>query len=68
MLKICAISDLHGNLIDIQPCELLLICGDIIPLKMQRNIPQSLSWFKKEFIPWIESLPCKEVVFIAGNH
>ena len=68
MLKICVISDLHGNLIDIQPCELLLICGDIIPLKIQRNIPQSIKWFKEEFIPWTESLPCEEVVFIAGNH
>lgn len=40
-MKICVLSDLHGFLIDyIQPCELVLICGDIVPLRMQRNKPQ----------------------------
>lgn len=40
-MKICILSDLHGFLIeDIQPCELVLICGDIVPLRMQRNKPQ----------------------------
>ena len=38
-MKICAISDLHGFLIDyIEPCELVLICGDIVPLYMQHSV------------------------------
>ncbi len=68
-MKICALSDLHGNLIEnIEPCELVLICGDIVPLYIQRNIPLSEEWFKTEFAKWVKSLPCKEVIFIAGNH
>ena len=68
-MKICAISDLHGFLIDyIEPCELVLICGDIVPLYMQRNKPQCEKWLKTVFADWIKSLPCKKVVFTAGNH
>lgn len=29
-MKITAISDLHGNLINIEPCDILLICGNIL--------------------------------------
>ena len=52
MIKICAISDIHGQFdnLSIEPVDILFICGDIVPLRMQGNIPQSLSWFKKEFI------------------
>ena len=33
-------SDLHGELPDAhEVAEITLICGDIIPLRMQRNIP-----------------------------
>ena len=68
-MKICAISDLHGFLIDyIEPRELVLICGDIVPLYMQRNKPQCEKWLKTVFADWIKSLPCKKVVFTAGNH
>lgn len=69
-MKLCAISDMHGlqNEIIIEPCDLLCICGDIIPLKMQRNILQSLSWLKKKFVPWCEKQPCENIILIAGNH
>ena len=68
-MKICVMSDLHGFLIDnIEPCELVLICGDIIPLRMQRNIPQSEKWLKTKFAEWINNLPCTQAIMVGGNH
>ena len=68
-MKICAISDLHGNLpTNIEKSDLLLIAGDIIPLYIQRDNIESYEWFEKEFIPWCYSLPVDKIIFIAGNH
>ena len=70
-LKICALSDLHGTLLpveDIEPCELVCICGDIVPLKIQASSHKTKSWLRNKFKPWCESLPCDKVIFIAGNH
>lgn len=52
-MKVTAISDLHGNLIDIEPCDLLLICGDISPLDIQRDYIQMTKWIFNEFREWI---------------
>ena len=67
-MKICAISDLHGDLINISPCNLLIICGDIVPLNKQTSGHKSLAWLRNKFIPWATDLPCDKVIFIAGNH
>lgn len=66
-MNICVLSDLHGQLINIEPCELLLICGDIVPLNIQRNTDKSLQWFIGKFIPWCSS-KFNHVYFIGGNH
>lgn len=65
---ICAISDLHGTLIDIEPCDLVLICGDIVPLNIQSNSKKTYKWFQTVFKEWADNLPCNKVLFIAGNH
>lgn len=67
-MKITAISDLHGNLIDIEPCDTLLICGDISPLEIQRDYIQMTKWFFNEFQKWIINLPCDRVILTPGNH
>ena len=67
-MKACAISDLHGFLPSVKPCDLLLICGDIMPLDIQTNMPLSLNWLATVFKDWMESLPVDHVVMIAGNH
>ena len=67
-MKICAISDLHGELIDIEPCDLVLICGDSVPLNVQSSTNRTKKWYKEKFTKWAENLPCEKVIFIAGNH
>lgn len=68
-MKICAFSDMHGQLdFNIEPCDIVLICGDIVPLYIQRNMEDSETWLKEVFLPWCENLPCEKVAFIGGNH
>lgn len=68
-MKICAFSDMHGQLdFKVEPCNIVLICGDIVPLNIQSKMTDSEAWFKEIFIPWCNNLPCEKVVFIAGNH
>lgn len=68
-MKICAFSDMHGNLgFEIDACDIVLICGDIVPLNIQRNATLTEVWLKETFIPWCISLPCEKVVFVGGNH
>ena len=68
-MKICAFSDMHGQLdFKVEPCDIVLIGGDIVPLNIQSYSTPSEKWFKTVFIPWCNNLPCEKVVFIAGNH
>lgn len=67
-MKICALSDLHGVLPKIERCEIVFICGDIVPLDVQTSKIESTVWLDKTFTAWINSLPCKKVIMIAGNH
>lgn len=67
-MLIGAISDLHGNLIDIYPCEALFICGDISPLRLQFDMEEMEYWITNEFLPWCEKLPCERIFLVAGNH
>lgn len=71
VMKVAAISDLHGYL---PPCEsfggvdLLLICGDLVPLQYQSHLELSKDWFLDEFSSWVNHLPVQKVLFIGGNH
>lgn len=70
-MRVAAISDIHGfldNPRNMPEGDVLCICGDIVPLEFQIDIVRSISWFCLEFVPWIESLPYKKVLLIAGNH
>ena len=68
-MRICVMSDLHGELPDAhEVAEITLICGDIVPLRIQRNIPQSKKWLETEFAYWAKNWPGNKVFFIGGNH
>jgi Icc-related predicted phosphoesterase len=66
--KICAISDIHGDLIKLPECDILCICGDIVPLCFQRSIEDSRYWLNGPFQDWLLKAPCENVVLIWGNH
>lgn len=67
-MRVCAISDLHGYLPTLKPCDIVLICGDVIPLDIQLKSKESEAWFKGIFADWINKLPCDTVFMVAGNH
>ena len=68
-MRICVTSDFHGELPDAHDvADLTLICGDIVPLRMQRNIPQSRKWLETEFMYWVKNWPSERICYVAGNH
>lgn len=67
-MKVCAISDLHGYLPEIEKSDILLIVGDISPLEIQFNKPKMKTWLETEFAYWIKSLPVDKIYMVAGNH
>lgn len=68
-LSICALSDIHGVLLkDISKTDVVVICGDIIPLNFQRMINVSENWLLDEFKSWVQNLPCEKVIITPGNH
>ena len=67
-LKIVAISDIHGMLPELPECDVVCCAGDISPLDYQSDQTQMLGWFYLVFLPWVESLPCKKFIMVAGNH
>lgn len=70
-MKILAMSDLHGqfpNINNIKDIDCVFICGDIVPLDIQRKINKSDEWFKNIFIPWCQAIDCKQIYLIGGNH
>ena len=69
-MKIVGISDMHGvyDGFTIPKADILCICGDIIPLKIQHDIELSDDWFINNFIPWCCKQPIEQVYLIGGNH
>lgn len=66
-MKITAISDIHGYLPDIPNCDLLLIAGDICPATDHSFYFQS-QWLKADFCNWLNKVPAKNIIVVAGNH
>lgn len=67
-MKICGLSDIHGQFKDIPECDVLCITGDLINLNDQRNIDASRHWWYNRFTSWVNRLPCKKVIIVPGNH
>ncbi len=61
-------SDLHGHLPLVEPCDVLLLAGDLVPLEVQEDDQRSKRWLSDVFAKWLDEVPAAEVVGIAGNH
>ncbi|MDG3007020.1 metallophosphoesterase family protein [Paludisphaera mucosa] len=67
-MRICCTADLHGHLPVIPDCDLLLLAGDLVPLRAHRP-ERGRRWLDASFRAWLEGLPAKTtVVGVAGNH
>lgn len=67
-MKIVAMSDLHGYLPERVPaCDLVLLAGDLTPISNHGSLFQA-RWLDTDFRRWLERLPARKVVGIAGNH
>lgn len=69
-MRILATSDLHGNLPDVPPCDLLLVGGDVCPI-YDHDLKFQWGWLNADFRYWLKDIAfhagCK-IVGIAGNH
>lgn len=65
MIRIIATADLHGELPDIPECDLLLIGGDVCP---DGSLAFQAKWLDSKYRNWLQTIPAKEIVGIAGNH
>lgn len=62
MLKVVAISDTHGmhSQLTIEPCDILIHCGDYSGMGYEWEVESFLEWFNKQ--------PATRKIFINGNH
>jgi Icc-related predicted phosphoesterase len=65
MITIAAMADLHGILPTAPPCDLALIGGDVCP---HAPLEAQAAWLDGAFRRWLERIPAREVVAVAGNH
>ena len=64
-MRVCAVSDLHGNLPDTPECDLLLIAGD---LTLHSSRARERDWLDGPFREWLKTRPAERIVGVAGNH
>ena len=72
-VRIVALSDQHGHLPEVPPCDLLIIAGDVCPdgfgRQFARDAPeQQKAWFDQTIRPWVASAPATRTILTWGNH
>ena len=72
-MRIVALSDQHGYLPEIPPCDLLIIAGDVCPDRfgpsLARDFPElQKAWFDETALPWIARAPATRTILTWGNH
>lgn len=69
MMRVAALSDLHGNLdVRVPACDLLLIAGDVCPWRYGSTTLDQAQWLRKHFIPWLLRQQVPQTILVWGNH
>lgn len=72
-MRIVALSDQHGHLPEIMPCDLLLVAGDVCPDHIGTSFAgdhpeQQKAWFDEHARPWLANAPATHKILTWGNH
>jgi hypothetical protein len=73
IMRIVALSDQHGFLPEVPPCDLLIVAGDVCPDRfgpyMAMHAPEhQRAWFDRNVRPWLASAPATHKLLTWGNH
>lgn len=66
-MLIRALADQHGIFPKVEPCDVLLIAGDVCPMDSHQENHQR-AWLRNQFSEWLNELPAERIIGIAGNH
>ena len=66
-MRLVATADLHGFLPDIPACDVLVLAGDITPVR-DHDVAYQARWLDGEFRAWLQAQPAAHVLAVAGNH
>jgi Icc-related predicted phosphoesterase len=61
-------SDLHGFLPLVDPCDVLLLAGDVSPLEIERDFERMSAWIEGDFSDWLRAVPAERILMTPGNH
>ena len=72
-MRIVALSDQHGFLPDVPPCDIVIVAGDVCPDRfgpfMAVHDPhQQQAWFDRTGRPWPAATPATHKLLTWGNH
>ena len=72
-MRIIALSDQHGFFPDVQPCDLLIVAGDVCldrfgPFLAMHAPEEQKAWFNRKVRPWLARSPAKHKILTWGNH
>lgn len=72
-MRIVALSDQHGHLPEVPPCDLLIVAGDVCPDRVDGRLaadhPEAQkAWFDQHARPWLAGVRTPRRIVTWGNH
>jgi 3',5'-cyclic AMP phosphodiesterase CpdA len=72
-MRIVALSDQHGSLPEVPPCDLLIVAGDVCPdrvegVRADHDPARQKRWFDEHARPWLAQAPAARRILTWGNH